>query len=585
MGSSTAATISDNMHHLVNFAALGAAGTLGYQFLKSSSPLVANVAKQTLRTVSTPLATGVVSAAGTLAMYSASSTIADKGYPLKNESRESGFRNSMIVLGSTTFLLTAMLANPLKRLITDHQHSKLGLLAVSTAATATSFLGLHVALKRNLSGDTYISLYLKDKVSDLSEWMKPSKKSSNLSEEQIEQFWLGIDFTNFEDLEKVPNHFNQKWHELFGKRFNKDIAKDLANYLMIAAMRGSTDELDQYTALFQLLKTGRPPYQLAEIFECYPLEVQISIFVRYGELKKGSDLTTPLISSSDPIMEHILQSGSDREELVPRSFASQVDEYSCSSDSDIVRHYWSKFTKTENLVADLTRFIKSGRFHGNPTKLILESCTDFDSLFAILERAPKEQKNNILGAFPLNLVHILVRDRDYQSHFSAEELYGFRLDHSYDYDPEQTASKRREEMYSDFSTVEETSFEEGLETAKTVGVTTAAILGATALSALAFRNITYKAVPSMMVVVPIMTLGSYQLRHERNSNKQSYIVIGSIAGSILLGSLLAPTLSSMMLKNRVGYLEAAFHSAGGVLTCQLVNNLRNRKVARGRRQA
>jgi len=288
MGRSTATTISDNMHHLVKFAALGAAGTLGYQFLKSSSPLVANVAKQTLRTVSTPLATGFVSAAGTLAMYSASSTIAEKGYPLKSESCESAARNRMIVLGSTTFLLTAMLVNPLKRLITDHQHSKLGLLAVSTAATATSFLGLHF-------------------------------------------------------------------------------------------------------------------------------------------------------------------------------------------------------------------------------------------------------------------------------------------------------SERRAEKYDAWA-AEETSFEEGLEPAKAVGVTTAVILGAIALSALAFKNITYKAAPSMMVVVPIMTFGSYQLRHEPDRGKRAGILISSIAVSILAGSLLAPTLSSMMLKNRVGYLEAGLHSAGGVLACILGNALiRKRRESRDER--
>ena len=565
MGRSTATTISENAHHLIKFAALGAAGTLGYQFLKSSSPLVANVAKQTLRTVSTPLATGFVSAAGTLAMYSASSTIANKGYPFKSSSHESDVRNRMIVLGSTTFLLTAMLVNPLKRLISDHQHSKLGLLAVSTAATATSFLGLHLTLEENPSGDTCISLYLKDKVSDLSEWITPSKKSSNLSEEQIEQFWSGFDSSSYDYFNELPNHVDQKWRELFGERFDESVAQDLATYLMVIPMDSFEGEKQKYMVLYKLLEKDRSPDQLSQIFKCYPLEVQISIFARYDNLREGDSYSDPLIPSDDPIMKYILSA--EQQELDLRSFASQID------DDRFVRNIWSQFQKTSDPVADLIRLINHQSFYGNPTILILESGIDVSSLFNILRAVSERNRHQILCTLPLSLAHILVRD--HKVRFSPKEMLNFETAHRYDYHPEETANERRADKYSAWGT-EETSFLVGLEPAKTVAMTTAAILGAIALSALVFRNITYRAAPAAMVVVPILTLARYQVRHEKNRRK-TFFIIGSLAGSILAGTVVAPTLSSIMLKNRVGYLEAGLHSAGGVLACILGNALIRKK--------
>ena len=109
--------------------------------------------------------------------------------------------------------------------------------------------------------------------------------------------------------------------------------------------------------------------------------------------------------------------------------------------------------------------------------------------------------------------------------------------------------------YDDYKT----PFKEGLFPAGHAGVIAA--LAMVCLGVL--KHVTYRALPTAMIVAPIMTIAKYKIDREDSSSKCQKYAMAACVSAIIAGTAIVPKLSSMVLKNRVGYLEAFAQSLVG----------------------
>jgi len=284
MGSSFTQSVSDNSNYLATFAALGAAGVLGVKAYKNGIGPVQNMFRKTLDAVSTPLSAGAIAALGTAAMYPASHEISKNGFPFKSEENATG--NRMIALASFTFLLTAILVNPLKRIFTANQHSKLGVLAISTTTAAASLHGVHKSIQSSHDCND-IALYTTKQITNLSKGLsKLFTSKGEISHEKIQAFWSDFDFLRYEDestlSDELVRYFSEKWSKKYGERFNERVAKDLG--ALVAAMPATQSGDIKYHFLHGLSQIGKSKEQLTAIFNHLPkgfsdcLEIELRSF-------------------------------------------------------------------------------------------------------------------------------------------------------------------------------------------------------------------------------------------------------------------------------------------------------------------